>query len=244
VHGTLPEQNVGLVSDGFRFAENADCERIAGGLNSKNVNAVALGREANLFLWGFCAAPDAMSDEARKVFVNTVVYMRRFAGAQPIAPKATSGREWALNYCRFAKSKKDIARNYDAELADLWAELEAKDQGEFARRIAAALPYLDRDPIVVLEGTGDQTRKSERWVFRIDRDAEAYGIPNHDPRILERAVADLEAGREPARARRVLENYTDQKHGDDAGAWRAWLREHQRRLFFSDMGGYRFYVRP
>lgn len=87
--GYLDNKNVriGLVARGNRFNESPDAEVISSGVNTKDIGAVALGRHGNFFLWGFSASPADMTEEAKKVFVNTVAYMKRFDGKVPIARK-------------------------------------------------------------------------------------------------------------------------------------------------------------
>jgi hypothetical protein len=78
---------IGLVARGNRFNESPDTEVISSGVNTKDLGAVALGRHGNFFLWGFGASPADMTEEAKKVFVNTVAYMKKFNGKPPIARK-------------------------------------------------------------------------------------------------------------------------------------------------------------
>ncbi|MCK0131243.1 hypothetical protein MWU59_06955 [Flavobacteriaceae bacterium F08102] len=78
---------IGLVSRGDGFLDSPDVEYISSGVNSKDVGAVAIGRHANMFLWGFSGSPDYMTDEAKQVFANAVVYMKQFKGVKPIARK-------------------------------------------------------------------------------------------------------------------------------------------------------------
>lgn len=81
------DTRIGLVSRGNRFAESPDAEVISSGVCAKDVGAVALGRHGNFFLWGFSASPAQMTDEAKKVFVNAVAYIKQFDGKAPIARK-------------------------------------------------------------------------------------------------------------------------------------------------------------
>ena len=78
---------IGLVARGNRFLEGPDTEVISSGVCTKDVGAVALGRHGNFFLWGFGASPLQMTEEAKKVFVNAVAYMKRFDGKPPITRK-------------------------------------------------------------------------------------------------------------------------------------------------------------
>lgn len=78
---------VGMVSRGEGFLDSPDTEYISSGVNTKDVGAVALGRHGNFFLWGFSGSPDYMTNEAKQVFANAVVYMKQFKGKKPIARK-------------------------------------------------------------------------------------------------------------------------------------------------------------
>nr|WP_315246754.1 hypothetical protein [uncultured Flavobacterium sp.] len=78
---------VGLVTRGDGFLDSPDAEYISSGVNSKDVGAVAIGRHGNFLLWGFSASPDFMTDEAKQVFANAVVYIKQFKGQKPIARK-------------------------------------------------------------------------------------------------------------------------------------------------------------
>ena len=75
--------DVGMVSDGHGFEDSPDCERIAGGVNSKGPWAVAIGRQANLLQWGFYGAPDRMTAPSKRAFLNAIVWMKQFDGKTP-----------------------------------------------------------------------------------------------------------------------------------------------------------------
>jgi len=51
---------------------------------------VAIGRHGNFLHWGFAALSDDMTDEARDVFANAVVYIAGFAGLQVPEPASAS----------------------------------------------------------------------------------------------------------------------------------------------------------
>src|SRR5262245_24979636 len=88
----------GMVADGHGFEDSPDCERISGGINTKGPRAVAIGRQANMLLWGFYGAPDRMTESARRAFLNAIVYMRRFDGDSPLVQKGSSGRGWPQQF--------------------------------------------------------------------------------------------------------------------------------------------------
>lgn len=77
----------------------------------------------------------------------------------------------------------------------------------------------------------------------VDADCKALGIGNRDVALLEHCVAAWERGDDLERAQRLLRRYTDQAFAT-AAAWRTWLTTNAANLYFSDIGGYRFFVRP
>jgi hypothetical protein len=83
---------IGLVSNRDRLATGIDTEILSGGVNSKGDRGIALAREANLFQWGFTGPPAAMTDEARRVFVNAVCYIAKFDGRSVWADAAQRAR--------------------------------------------------------------------------------------------------------------------------------------------------------
>ena len=189
---------------------------------------MALGRQGNWFLWGFCAPPEEMTEEARSVFVNTVFYMEKFDGQKPLVKKKYRAREWAPIFTRYLddeRVKKSAVREYEASLLKAC-------EGDSAK-----LNEMLKENLEYRVGTGK---------FRIDEDAKAVGISNRDTKMLEYCVAVLEKGEDPKRALRLLGRYTDPAKpcGKDAAKWRKWLDGCGDRLYFSDTGGYRWYVRP
>jgi hypothetical protein len=80
----------------------------------------------------------------------------------------------------------------------------------------------------------------KRFSHEVDEDAKALGIPNYDVRLLDACVAALDRGPDAARAERLLRRYTGEAFATPA-EWRTWLTASRADLFFSDVGGYRFF---
>ncbi|WP_282135771.1 hypothetical protein [Seonamhaeicola maritimus] len=68
---------VGMVARGWGFEDSPNSEIISSGVCTKQKTAVALGRHGNFFLWGFAGSPDYMTEEAKVVFANAVVYTNK-----------------------------------------------------------------------------------------------------------------------------------------------------------------------
>jgi hypothetical protein len=141
----------GLVSDPCGFEDSPDAEIISGGINTKSPEAVAIGRHGNFLLWGFYAAPNTLTAEARKCLVNAICYIRKFDGQTPIVRKKRGrlARQWellcAFSYKelsdpqRFAESQPESVRNDTARLAELHRERMQRYRKNFAEDVARQL---------------------------------------------------------------------------------------------------------
>jgi hypothetical protein len=76
----------GLVARPWDY-KSPDAENISSGVCDKTLDAVAIGRHGNYLHWGFSASPDEMTEEAKPVFANAIVYISKFAGIRPIERK-------------------------------------------------------------------------------------------------------------------------------------------------------------
>ncbi|WP_421918818.1 protein-disulfide reductase DsbD domain-containing protein [Marinifilum sp.] len=89
---------IGLVSRGWGFEDSPDAEIISSGVCDKQKTAVALGRHGNHFLWGFAGSPDYMTEEAKQVFANVIVYTYKNKDEKFIAKKYNeriATKKWA-----------------------------------------------------------------------------------------------------------------------------------------------------
>lgn len=85
------EYRIGMVSRPGGYLDSPETEVISGGQSDKSIDAVAIGRHANWLTWGFSASPTYMTEAAKSLFVNAIVYMKQFAGQHPIARKLNDG---------------------------------------------------------------------------------------------------------------------------------------------------------
>ena len=274
------------MSNLYGFADSPDSEVIAQGISKKGPDTLALGRQANFFLWGFFAQPSDMTTSGQRLFVNVVAYMRTFDGQLPLVYKTSylaRSREWALRYAlwpvcltpeaqsrrgnmyRNAMEKryqgnpellpKDARNDPDAylnkrlkEMEEMEASLMTEFHPEALRKrfgmdaekywayYSENFEYLYLQPDVD-ESTGISTP------FLVDEDAKALGTSNRQVASLDKWVSMLEQGNDRALALRLLNRYT-QEEFDTPGKWRAWFEKNRKQLFFSDVGGFKFFVAP
>ncbi len=83
----IPEYRIGMVSRPEGFLDSPETEIISSGHCAKSIDAVAIGRHANFFHWGFSGSPAYMTEAGKAVFANAIVYISQFAGQHVIARK-------------------------------------------------------------------------------------------------------------------------------------------------------------
>jgi len=130
---TDPNYRIGMVSRPGGYLDSPETEVISSGKCAKSIDAVALGRHANWFMWGFSASPAYMTDAAKALFVNTVVYMKQFAGQHPIAHKFNDGV---------------VTRDHIGMMMNMWTRSSWESYNESSRdfnRVVDSLKSVIRD---------------------------------------------------------------------------------------------------
>jgi hypothetical protein len=221
-----------MVSDPYGFEDSPDAEVIASGLNCKGPYSIALSRHGNFFQWGFSAQPSDMTPEARNCFVNAVCYIQKFDGQKPLVLKDGQGREWALvlaEYVNLIKDEKVIEGLFPKDLYKRFGT----DAEKYRKYYRENLEYLHAP---------ERTSPALSAIV-VDEDVKSLGLSNRKVELLDRCVSMLEKGEKAELSLRVLRRYTSESFAD-AKEWRAWLEESRGQLFFSDAGGFKFFVAP
>jgi hypothetical protein len=234
--GEFPKVDVGMVSDGHGFEDSPDCERIAGGVNSKGPMAVAIGRQANLLQWGFYGAPDRMTAPSKRAFLNAIVWMQQFNGQRPLAKKTGRGRTWFVQYL------------------DMLAEQPAKDLAKPPAKSTTGYLAGQFPPELVANGIDvAQLRKwygdneeyfgpgKDEWHCAVDADLAAAKLSNRKPEFLDWLLAAFARDPNDATALRLATRYLGD-HGRDAATAKQFIAGNRELLFFSDTCGFRWLV--
>lgn len=248
--------------------DSPDTEVISGGTCIKDVDAIAIARHGNFLQWGFRSSPRHMTEPARLAFLNAVHYIKDFKGAKKLiskksyfrmaamdAPYKLSDQGWEIQK-RFIE--RINARNQ--ALHDKVAAGTATEQERKSAKFVRAPMQVDRSrnlsgiPEELQQQLGDDWNaylayyeanmgyiypKSDGFGFEFDKDAQQLGIANNDVAILDRAITLLERGENAELAQRILTRYTVQDF-TSATQWRNWYRNTSDRLFFTEVGGYKF----
>jgi hypothetical protein len=224
----------GIVSDGHGFEDSPDCERISGGVNSKGPYAVAIGRQANLLQWGFYAAPDRMTESAKKVFLNAIVYMKPFDGRKPLVKKEARGRGWYAQYVAGVRKLDTI----DAKYRDSYRKyLKSRFPAEVIKEHGLDADALER----WRKANVEYIYSKKRYELAVDSDLQKLQLSNRKPEFLAWVVKRLSGDPKDSLALKLAGRYLG-PNGKDAKTAIAWILENRNWLFFSDQGGYRWYV--
>jgi len=244
----------GMVADPYGFADSPDTELISSGLNMKSPKAVAIGRQGNFLLWGFYAQPADLTPEARKCFVNAVCYIKKFDGKKPLVRKDRGrlSRDWVTVLAHRYRYDADLKRflaSQPEELRSKSAEQHRIIMEGYRKLLSQGLREdLGNDPeryVAYYRENLEFLRQTEgqELSFTVDEDAKSLGLSNRKIELLDKCTKMLEQGDRPDLALRLLKRYTTESF-TEAGQWRKWLGDARERLFFSDIGGYKFLVRP
>ncbi|MHC4510241.1 MAG: hypothetical protein ACYTAO_15020 [Planctomycetota bacterium] len=222
-----------VVSRSYGFEDSPDAEAIALGFNrGKEYGAVGIGRHAHVLQWGYFDPPSQMTEAGRKLFLNCICYIHRFDGVRPLVNTNASHR---LNAIRLAllidriEDKGFFSSTFAPELMEKYKG-NAKGLADYYRQNLECV-YRDR--------RGGST-------FQIDTDLKELGLEsNRTAETLGKVIDLLGDRRQAEKARHLLERYTDQyKYISSAEQWQQWFNENKDRIFFSDVGGYKFFVVP
>ena len=217
----------GVVARAYGFKDSPDAEALLLGFNSgKEYGAVGVGRQGNVLQWGYAAPPAKMSEMGRRLFINCICYISKFDGKLPLVRRSGYPREHALRLGALITRLKD---------KDFFSSTFAPELQERFRDDPDGLVkyYLDDFELIYREK-----------FFDIDKDLKSLGIQsNREIKTLDRLIELLDDRKHADTARTLLHRYTDQTFSSSP-PWRHWLDTNRGRIFFSDFGGYKFFVIP
>jgi hypothetical protein len=169
-----------------------------------------------------------MTEPGRNLFLNCIYYIHRFDGKAPLVHRQSSPRIDAVRIASFINKisgdqKKFFLGQYPEEL-----------YGKYGK-----------DP----DGLIQYYRQNLEWVYRdrvftVDEELKGLGIDsNRKIESLQRLIELLDDAQRAATAKELLSRYTDRSFATSQQG-RQWLQENKDRIYFTDVGGYKFKVVP
>jgi hypothetical protein len=223
----------------YEFADVPEVEFFSGGINEKTPRAAALWRQGQLFHFGFEQSPAEMNASGRAMLVNAIAYISRFTEDRPIdvSPSVFGSEPIAMTRRRAAYFT-DPARypTYRMEWLTNTFSMSALNSFDWRDRAAATAwfelvrPWLHPGPGNLLE---------------VDEEAKSLGTLFDRPEFFPNTIRAMHDESTRTQAASVLARYAPE--GPGAGtpeAWTKWWDDNAPYLFYSEMGGYRWYVDP
>jgi hypothetical protein len=216
-----------VVARSYGFNDSPDAEAIVPGYNNgKEYGAVGIGRHGNFLQWGFSGAPSQMTQAGKCLFLNCICYISRFDGKGPLIHCEQPARANAVRLALLINKIKD-KRFFSSSFSDQLLDECRHDP----MRLAGY--YLDNYEFIYRDKT-----------YCVDQELKDLGVEsNRSIHTLERLISLLEDSKRADAAKRLLTRYTGRSSGTPE-QWRKWLEQRRDRIYFSDVGGYRFYVVP
>ncbi len=212
----------------YEHEQVPELEILCGGINAKTPQASAIWRQGSILHFGFEQSPAEMNETGRSLLINSITYAARFADDVPNVRRSPNARildrnaidRWLKNESRELKPYLDWF--FTGELRET---LGGKSRPELANWFRENRGFLRAD----IHGK-----------FFVDEVARRFSIPPESPGFIPAAIERLEE----SGVRELLRSYTPSGPGPDASIdeWRTWHRENQPYLFFSDSGGFQWYV--
>jgi hypothetical protein len=230
------QHSPGWCSYVYRHVESPELEVFCGGINSKTAQAAGLWRQGNLLHFGFEQSPAELNKTGRALLINSVAYIAKFTEDRPITD-VTSPFVGPASHDRAAVlralPRPDCLAYLKYIVSDaIYEELESRTADERQAWYRKFEGYLHSD----VNGK-----------LVIDEDAVAFGVPPNRAEFFDMAIAALSSNKNSASgARQLLVRYVPGGPGEEgsAEAWNSWWQENKPYLFFSDSGGYRWYIDP
>jgi hypothetical protein len=228
----------GWVTYEATLRDSPEAEVICGGLNSKTPEGAAVWRLGNLMHFGFEQSPDQLNQAGRDLLVNAIAYIARFTEDRPIlkTPSPFTGRS--------VRARDALRRWLDDE--EYPVEM---FEGSLAPRTLETIKDRTRAGYVAwFEQTRAYLRPDDEGRLEVDQDAAALRLMVDSAGFFDDAIALLEG--EPGRAARTravlgrVRPPEAPRQEATAAEWRRWFEASRPYLFFSEWGGYRWYVDP
>jgi hypothetical protein len=223
-----------VVSCGYGYSDSPDAEVLAPGYNlGKQYGDVGIGRHASFLQWGFSAPPSKMTEAGRALFLNCICYIRKFDGKPPLirAVNVYASRQDAIRYALIIDRVRD-----GSFLANIFPQAQLDQYRGKAEAFAQF--WQDNAELVYREGT------INHMLYRVDEELKSAGIPsNRTVAALEQMIGLLKDSKTAGKGRLLLSRYTLEQF-DMPDQWQAWFDTNKSRIYFSDVGGYKFRVVP
>jgi len=233
-HTVINDHARGWSSHYYEYADMPDVEVFSGGINEQTARSAAFWRQGNLLHFGFEQSPAQLNAAGQAMLINAIAYISHFSQDRPIGvtlsvfgpDRVAVTRERANRY--FALWPRDMTNVFTAVTLAMFDWHNATNaQAWFATERKWISPNAEN-------------------LLEVDAEAKALNVAFDAPDFFPKAIAALREDKTAKAAANVLARYAPDEPGAraDADAWEKWWHENSPYLFYSELGGYRWYLDP
>jgi hypothetical protein len=227
----------GWISYRSYMLDSPEVEIICGGLNEKDLKGAALWRQGHLLHFAFDLAPAEMNETGQALLLNSIAYIARFAEDRPIArtPSAWAEKEDAPRSRRRAAVLFASSIPADRDLDFIFNPATKVVVGKMDR-LSYPKWYKENSPFLACDKDGK---------LMVDSTAKELGIPFDQLDFFPKTIEKLGVSANANKARQLLKRYAPEGPADGSDEeWVKWWQTNRPYLFFSEQGGYRWYLDP
>ncbi|MCX6928877.1 MAG: hypothetical protein NT154_37555 [Verrucomicrobia bacterium] len=227
----------GWISYRAGLLDSPEVEIISGGLSERGSDGAALWRQGHLLHFAFDIAPADMNENGKALLLNSIAYIARFTEDRPIARTPSAWAEKA----DAPKSKRWIEGLFASRIPpetdlDYYLSPDAKAIVKTMDRQSYPKWYKENSPFLTCGKDGR---------LMVDANAKKFGIAFDQPDFFPKAIARLGDTAGATKARELLKRYApDGPATGSAEEWAKWWETNRPYLFYSEGGGYRWYLDP
>jgi hypothetical protein len=212
----------------YEHEQVPELEILCGGVNAKTPRASGIWRQGSILHFGFEQSPAELNETGKSLLVNSIAYAARFADDVPNVRRSPQARILGRNaiYRLIKNETRELETYLDWYfVGELREALRGKSRAELTIWFRENRGYL---------------RADTHGKFILDEEARRFRIPPDHSGFIGLAIERLAA----SGVRDLLHRYAPSGPGHDAtvSEWRTWYAENEPYLFFSDSGGFRWYV--
>ena len=233
-HTVINDYARGWSSHYYEFADLPDVEVFSGGINEQTPRSAAFWRQGNLLHFGFEQSPTQLNPVGRAMLVDAIAYISHFTEDRPID----------VTLSVFGPDRVAISRN---RIKNYFARWPRELTNVFTPATLATFDWHDATKATAwFESERAWIHPNAQNFLEVDSEAKSLNVIFDAPEFFPKAIAALRDEKTKASADDVLARYAPEGPGAsaDAAAWDKWWRENSPYLFYSELGGYRWYVDP
>lgn len=218
----------GVIAFSYGFTDSPDAEILTPGFNNgKESGAVGVGRQGNFLQWGFSAPPSRMTSAGKRFFLNCIHYIRKFDGKPPLVRCNGDDRLNIMRYIPMSNRLLGKKAFFDSVFPAGFYEKYKNDPQGLMKYFQDGYELLYWDS-----------------VFHVDEELKSLGIDsNRKVETLQKLIGFLNDGEKSETAKLLLKRYTNEKI-TAYDRWKEWFDRNRERIYFTDVGGYKFLIVP